>query len=83
MHVCVTLMNIAVFSEKSFQRKWNKVLATSSLFDEEVDERVRSIMHAVASKGDKAVLHFTEQFDGATLKARELIVSETEFKHAS
>ena len=58
LHVCVTLMNIAVFSEKSFQRKWNKVLATSSLFDEEVDERVRSIMHAVASKGDKAVLHF-------------------------
>lgn len=83
LHVCVTRMNIAVFSEKSFQRKWNKVLATSSLFDEEVDEKVRSIMHEVASKGDKAVLHFTEQFDGAILKARELIVSETEFKHAS
>ena len=76
-------MNIAVFSEKSFQRKWNKVLATSSLFDEAVEERVRSIMHAVASKGDKAILEFTQKFDGATLNAKELLVTESEFKDAA
>jgi histidinol dehydrogenase len=76
-------MNIAVFSEKSFQRKWNKVLATSSLFDETVEASVRSIMHEVASKGDKAILQFTQQFDGATLKAKELLVTESEFKDAA
>ncbi len=76
-------MNIAVFSEKSFHRQWKKVLATSSLFDEAVEQRVRSIMQEVATQGDKAVLRFTEQFDGAALKASQLLVTDKEFKTAA
>ena len=76
-------MNIAVFSEKSFQRKWKKVLATSSLFDEEVEVQVRSIMKEVLNRGDKAVLEYTEKFDGAHLGAAQMVVSDFEYAEAS
>jgi histidinol dehydrogenase len=76
-------MNFAVFSETSFERKWRKVLATSSLFDPTIDRRVQSIMSEVASGGDRSLLQFAEQFDGVRLKARQLLVSKSEMQQAS
>ena len=38
-------------------------------FDASVEERTRSILAAVQSRGDAAVLEFTEKFDGAKLEA--------------
>ena len=76
-------MNSAVSSDAKFDRIWKKVLSTSSLFDPVIDDRVRSIMDEVARHGDKALLKFSEQFDGAKLTARQLAVSPEELDEAA
>jgi len=76
-------MNVAVSSDARFGSKWKKVMSTSSLFDPVVDERVRSIMDEVARQGDKALLKFSEQFDGAKLTARKLAVTQDELNEAA
>ena len=65
-------MNVAVYSDKNFDRQWQKVLSTSSLFDPLIDERTRSIMAQVQKGGDKALIDLTRQFDGASLTRQTL-----------
>ena len=48
-----------------------------------VTDVVHNILNAVSKKGDSAVLSYTEQFDGALLKASQLKVKAEEFKAAS
>lgn len=48
-----------------------------------VTDVVHNILNAVSQKGDSAVLSYTEQFDGASLKASQLKVKAEEFKAAS
>jgi histidinol dehydrogenase len=43
--------------------------AASSLFDAEIEQRTRAILHDVYLRGDDALLEFTEKFDGAKLSA--------------
>jgi histidinol dehydrogenase len=43
---------------------------------------VRRIVDAVRKRGDKALLEFTERFDGVRLAPKELVVSEGEFRRA-
>ena len=43
---------------------------------------VTQIIAEVATKGDEALLTFTKRFDGATLTAKSLFVSEAEFEAA-
>ncbi len=76
-------MNVAVYSDKNFDRQWQKVLSTSSLFDPLIDERTRSIMAQVQKGGDKALIDLTRQFDGASLTRQTLLVSARELQHAS
>ena len=60
-----------------------EVTAPSSLFDAEIEERTRAILHAVQWRGDEALLEFTERFDGAKLTADQLAVTQAEFVAAS
>jgi len=50
--------------------------------EEGVRDLVASIIAEVSAKGDKAVFAFTKQFDGATLTAKTLFVSDAEFAAA-
>lgn len=43
---------------------------------------VREVIQAVKRQGDKAILHYTEEFDGQTLSAEELRVSGSELDAA-
>ncbi len=71
-------MNLIRHTDSGFPGKLDKLIAASSLFDPAVEQRTGKIIRAVGKRGDKALLQFTEQFDGAKLTPRRLRVSPTE-----
>lgn len=48
----------------------------------EQNEAVRTIIHSVRQEGDEAVLRYTQSFDGVSLVAEQLRVTEEELKAA-
>ena len=70
-------------TDKDFSAKLHEVAADSSLFDAEIEQRTKVILHDVFVRGDAAVLEFTEKFDGAKLTAEQLAVTQAEFMAAS
>ncbi|HXB58852.1 MAG TPA: histidinol dehydrogenase, partial [Candidatus Acidoferrales bacterium] len=77
------MMNIIRYSDKNFSEEIIEAAATSSLFDEEIENRTREILREVFIRGDDAVLEFTERFDGARLSADQLAVTQAELVTAS
>ncbi|SVB36873.1 uncharacterized protein METZ01_LOCUS189727, partial [marine metagenome] len=67
-------MNLIRYTDSGFPDKLNKIIAASSLFDPLIEQRTREIVRKVEQHGDKALLKFTEKFDGARLTARQLSV---------
>jgi histidinol dehydrogenase len=63
----------------SFVKRLNR----RAIPDPGVRELVGEIIAEVSAKGDAALLAYTKRFDGATLKAKELFVSEEEFAAAA
>jgi histidinol dehydrogenase len=53
------------------------------LFDAEIEQRTKAILHEVFVRGDNAVLEFTEKFDGAKLASEQLAVTQAELFNAS
>jgi histidinol dehydrogenase len=76
-------MKIARHTDKNFSAKLREVAADSSLFDAEIEQRTKAILHEVFVRGDDAVLEFTEKFDGAKLAAEQLAVTQAELFNAS
>jgi histidinol dehydrogenase len=76
-------MKIVRHTDKNFAAKLRNVAADSSLFDAEIEQRTKAILHDVFLRGDDAVLDFTEKFDGAKLAAEQLVVTQAEFFNAS
>jgi histidinol dehydrogenase len=76
-------MNVLRFSDPGFAKQLRALAATSSLFDAAIEERTRVILEAVRTRGDQALIEFTERFDGAKLSAEQLPVSTPEFLQAS
>src|SRR5580704_6973818 len=76
-------MNIIRHTDADFVARLAQLAAPSSLFDPVIEERARAIVDAVKSRGDAAVLEFTERFDGAKLSAEQLAVSSPELLEAS
>jgi histidinol dehydrogenase len=62
----------------SFVKRLNR----RAIPDPGVRELVGEIIAEVSAKGDAALLAYTKRFDGATLKAKDLFVSEEEFAAA-
>ena len=71
-------MNLIRHTDSGFPGKLDKLIAASSLFDPAVEQRTGKIIRAVGQQGDKALLQFTEKFDGAKLTPRKLRVTPTE-----
>jgi len=76
-------MNVIRDTESNFSLRVGELLANSSLFDPQVEERTRAILHEVATNGDRALLEYTSRFDGATLTADRLAVTQAELMAAS
>jgi len=76
-------MNIVRFTDKDFAARIREATSDSSLFDAEIEQRTKAILHDVFVRGDDAVLDFTEKFDGAKLAAEQLAVTQAELMAAS
>lgn len=76
-------MQIIRYGDKDFEARLAEAWAASSLWDPAIEERTRSILDAVRTRGDAAVLELTEKFDGARLQAAELAVTAAERMTAS
>ena len=70
-------------TDKNYAAKLRALSADTSLFDAEIEQRTKAILHEVFVRGDDAVLEFTEKFDGARLTAGQLAVTQAEFFNAS
>ncbi|MGN6554973.1 MAG: histidinol dehydrogenase [Verrucomicrobiota bacterium] len=76
-------MKLIRHTDADFPKRLQEVTAPSSLFDRQIEERTRAILDAVQSRGDDALLEFTERFDGAKLTVDQLPVSQAELMSAS
>jgi histidinol dehydrogenase len=76
-------MKVIRHTDANFPERLRQVTAPSSLFDAEIEQRTRAILDAVHSRGDEAVLEFTERFDGAQLSVEQLVVTQAELMAAS
>jgi histidinol dehydrogenase len=68
-------MKILRHHQPDFTEQLAKALATSSLFDPGIEERVRSIMADVQARGDVALVELTERFDNVRLSHLAVTVS--------
>jgi len=76
-------MNLIRHTDADFARRLGEVTAPSSLFDPGIEQRTRAILEEVRSRGDAALIEFTERFDGARVEAGQLAVSTAEMLRAS
>jgi histidinol dehydrogenase len=76
-------MRVIRHSEPDFEQRLLEMTNASALFDAEIEERARQILHVVRAKGDEALLELTKRFDGADLTDDRLAVSQAELLAAS
>jgi histidinol dehydrogenase len=76
-------MNIVRYTEPNFSKRLRELAAASSLFDPIIEQRTRAILDDVRARGDGALLELTERFDGASLTADQLPVTQAELVTAS
>ena len=76
-------MKVIRHSDADFPSQLEELTASSSLFDPEIEQRSRAILEAVRSRGDDALLEFTERFDGAKLGLDQLPITQAELVTAS
>jgi histidinol dehydrogenase len=76
-------MNVIRYTDADFPGKLKSLTTASSLFDPGIEERTRAILREVREKGDAALLELTARFDGATLRADQLAISQAELFTAS
>jgi histidinol dehydrogenase len=67
-------MRILRYDEPDFAVQLHK-LQRQSEPDPQVEKTVHDVLHAVRTKGDPALLEFTEQFGGPRLTAKDLLVT--------
>lgn len=76
-------MHIVRASDADHDARLNQAAAASSLFDPVIEERTRAIIEAVRTRGDTALVEFTQRFDGATLTPEQIPVTQAERMQAS
>lgn len=76
-------MHIVRCTDADYAARLDQAAAASSLFDPVIEERTRAILEAVRTRGDAALLEFTERFDGAKLAADQIPLTQAELMKAS
>ena len=67
---------------KPFTEKALSTLRREAGFAPKHEAAVRVIVEAVRKRGDRALLEFTRRFDGVSLKPKDLVAGELEFRQA-
>ncbi len=62
-------MKVLRYDQPDFATQLAGALAASSLFDPQIEERVRAIIADVQARGDAALLELTERYDGVKLES--------------
>ena len=75
-------VNLIRHTDSGYPAKLNKLIAASSLFDTGIERCALEIISGVERRGDNALLHFTEKFDGAKLTPGKLRVGQGELDSA-
>ena len=65
-------MKVLRYNQPDFAAALAGALAVNSLFNPQIEEQVRAVIRAVATRGDAAVLEFSERFDKVKLTAADL-----------
>jgi len=76
-------MNVIQHTDSRFAEQLAQLTAPSSLFDPAIEAAARSIVEAVQTRGDGALLELTAKFQGAALRAEQLAVTQAELLAAS
>lgn len=76
-------MQVIRHSEQDFEQAIAGLARGSSLFDPAIEARTREIIEAVATRGDAALCELTRRFDGASLDAAGLAVTQAELFNAA
>jgi histidinol dehydrogenase len=76
-------MKLIRHTNSDFREQVGRLTAASSLFDPEIEQRTRSIVEAVQSRGDEALIELTERFDGHRYFPEQLPVTKAELVSAS
>jgi histidinol dehydrogenase len=76
-------MKVVRHTDANFAAKLREITTASSLFDAEIENRTRAILHDVYLHGDNALLELTDKFDGAKLSADQLAVTQAELLASS
>ncbi|HDI51463.1 MAG TPA: histidinol dehydrogenase [Bacteroidetes bacterium] len=77
------MIEIIEYSNLEKPARLEKILRRAEWFDVQIEQSVRSILADVKKNGDQAVLKYTAKWDGVSLTADELRVSDTELATAS
>lgn len=76
-------MNILRHTDADYASRVGDLTRSSSLFDRTIEERTRAILDGVFTRGDDALLEFTERFDKAVLRSEQLAITQAELMTAS
>jgi histidinol dehydrogenase len=76
-------MNVLRHTDPDYAARLDALAAASSLFDPVVEERARSIIEAVRTRGDEALTELTERFDGVRLAPEQFALTAAELFAAS
>jgi histidinol dehydrogenase len=76
-------MNVIRHTDRGFPARLSQLCAPSSLFDPAIEQRARAILEDVQARGDQALLELTKRFEGASLGAGQLAVTQAELLTAS
>jgi histidinol dehydrogenase len=68
-------MKLLRYNQPDFEKAIAEACAASSLFDPQIEERVRAVIDGVRSRGDDALAELTERFDRVRLKPSEFRVT--------
>jgi histidinol dehydrogenase len=71
------------YSKPSGKKYLEKILSIRQKRDETVGSRVAEIIGAVRKNGDKALFSYTEKFDGVSLTAKNVRISQAELEAQS
>jgi histidinol dehydrogenase len=76
-------MRVLRHTDRDFNAQIERLVAASSLFDPQIEERTRAILEAVRERGDAALVELTARFDGAALAPERFAVTQAELLAAS
>jgi len=75
-------MKILKYGQKGFDDLLGKIEARAGLVPAKIERQVRDIIAAVKKNGDKAVIGYTEKFDGVKLTPKKMRVTPAEIEKA-